>query len=90
MIMILEGREWHRIAQANGHPLRGDMQRGKVYLYQLYTTIFVEFDTVEAAEDFRKYLDSTVDYWDYDPVATLDTNKTETAERWSEFIVEGE
>lgn len=88
--MILEGRHWHKVAKANGCPLRGDMQRGKVYLYQIYTTIFVEFDTVEDAEDFRKYLDSTVPYWDYDPVATLDTNKAETAERWSEFIVEGE
>lgn len=88
--MILEGRKWHKVAKDNGHPLRGDMQRGKVYLYQLYTTIFVEFDTVEDAEDFRKYLDSTLSYWDYDPVATLDTNKAEIAERWSEFIVEGE
>ena len=88
--MILEGRQWHKVAKENGLPLRGDMQRGKVYLYQIYSTIFVEFDTVEDAEDFRKYLDSTLPYWDYDPVATLDTNKAETAERWSEFIVKGE
>lgn len=88
--MILEGRKWHQAAKENGYPLRGDMQRGKVYLHQIYTTIFVEFDTVEAAEDFRKSLDCTFPYWDYDPVATLDTNKAETAERWSNFIVEDE
>lgn len=88
--MILEGRKWHQVAKENGYPLRGAMQRGKVYLYQIYTTIFVEFDTVEAAEDFRKSLDCTFPYWDYDPLATLDTNKAETAERWSNFIVEDE
>ena len=86
--MVLEGRKWHRVAKENGYQLRSDMTLGKVYLYQIYTSIFVEFDTVEAAEDFRKSLDCTFPYWDYDPVATLDTNKSETAERWSNFIVE--
>ena len=65
------------------------MQRGKVYLYQLYTTCFVEFDTLEQATAFRRYADENIEYWDYDPVATIDTNDPETVQRWKEFIEAG-
>lgn len=81
---IMEGRGWHNIARNRGAILRPSMKHGKVYLYQLYTTCFVEFENMEAALEFRKYADENIAYWDYDPVATLDTNNPEVVERWKD------
>ena len=81
---VMEGRGWHSVARNKGAILRPSMKRGKVYLYQLYTTCFVEFENMEAALAFRKYADENIAYWDYDPVATLDTNNPEVIERWKE------
>lgn len=85
---IMEGRGWHSIAREKGAVLRPNMQRGKVYLYQLYTTCFVEFESMEAAIAFRKYADENIAYWDYDPVATLDTSDPEIVERWKVHMEE--
>lgn len=82
----MEGSSWHKVAAERGAKLRPDMQRGKVYLYELYTTCFVEFDTLEQATAFRRYADESIKYWDYDPVATIDTNDPETVQRWKEFM----
>lgn len=86
----MEGSGWHKVAAERGAKLRPDMQRGKVYLYELYTTCFVEFDTLEQATAFRRYADENIEYWDYDPVATIDTNDPETVQRWKEFMEAGE
>ena len=82
----MEGRSWHKAAAERGAKLRPDMQRGKVYLYQLYTTCFVEFDTMEQARAFRQYANENLDYWDYDPVATIDTNDPEDVQHWKKFM----
>lgn len=82
----MEGRDWHKAAAERGAKLRPDMQRGKVYLYQLYTTCFVEFDTMEQARAFRQYANENLECWDYDPVATIDTNDPEDVQHWKEFM----
>ena len=82
----MEGSGWHKVAAERGAKLRPDMQRGKVYLYQLYTTCFVEFDTLEQARAFRQYANENLKYWDYDPVATIDTNDPETVKHWGKFM----
>ena len=64
MVEYMECRDWHDEARKKGAILRPDMQKGKVYLYQLFTTCFVEFETKEAADAFRKYADSCLSYWD--------------------------
>lgn len=85
--IMMEGRSWHRIARDDfGAKLRPDMQRGKAYLYQIFTTCFVEFDTVKAAQDFRDYADDTLEYWDFDPVTLIDTNIEEQCQRWAEHM----
>jgi hypothetical protein len=53
------------------------MQVGKVYLYQMYSESFEEFDTLEEAKRFRDYADENIPYWDYDPVFTIDLNDEE-------------
>ena len=84
----MEGRGWHKAAAERGAKLRPDMQRGKVYLYQLYTTCFVEFDTLEQARAFRQYANENLECWDYDPVATIDTNDPEDVQLWEKFMEE--
>ena len=82
----MEGRGWHKAAAERGAKLRPDMQRGKVYLYQLCTTCFVEFDTMEQARAFRQYANENLEYWDYDPVATIDTNDPEDVQLKGEAV----
>ena len=82
----MEGRGWHKAAAERGAKLRPDMQRGKVYLYQLYTTCFVEFDTLEQARAFRQYASENLECWDYDPVAMIDTNDPEDVQHWKKFM----
>ena len=53
------------------------MKVGKVYLYQMYSESFEEFDTLEDAESFRDYADKNIPYWDYDIVSTIDLNNDE-------------
>lgn len=86
--VFLEGRSWHKIAQEQGFPLRESMSIGKIYLYQLYTSIFVEFNDIESAKNFRKYMDYIDRYWSYDPVALLDTNDKDVVCRWKDCFDE--
>lgn len=53
------------------------MKVGKVYLYQMYSESFEEFDTLEKAEQLRDYADKNIPYWDYDSVSTIDLNDYE-------------
>lgn len=84
--IVMEGRDWHRTAREHGAKLVPKMKPGKVYLYQLYTTCFVEFDTKEAAEKFRAFADTNLGWWDYDPVATIDTSDPEVVKRWKDYM----
>ena len=61
---------------------------GECQLYQLFTTCFVEFDTLEQARAFRQYANENLEYWDYDPVATIDTNDPEDVQLWEKFMEE--
>lgn len=50
------------------------MKKGKVYLRQIYSETFEEFEDIEDAEAFRRYADVHIDYWDFDPVVLYDLN----------------
>lgn len=82
----MEGRGWHKVAAERGAKLRPDMQRGKVYLYQLYTTCFVEFETVEQAKMFCQYADQNLRGWNVDPVVIIDTKDPESVKGWGNLV----
>lgn len=84
--MIMEGRYWHKVALEHGITVRPNMRKGKIYLYELYTTCFVEFDTLEQVNEFRAYADKNIPYWDYDPVIVIDTNDEKIVEKWKFHI----
>ena len=86
--MWMECRPWHMVARDHGAILRPYMRLDKVYLYQMFTTCFVEFNTKEEALAFRKYADENIPYWDYDPVAVIDTSDSEVVERWKVHMEE--
>lgn len=86
--VVMEGRSWHKEAAERGAVIRPNMQRGKFYLHQLYTTCFVEFDTLEQVRRFRQYADENLPYWNYDPVATIDTNDEKTVQQWAAHMEE--
>lgn len=50
------------------------MKKGGVYLRQIYSETFEEFEDREDAEAFRRYADAHIDYWDFDPVVLYDLN----------------
>lgn len=56
----LEGSSWHHEAKRHGAALRAKMIPGKVYLYQLYTEIFAEFDSVGQANRFRETMSDSL------------------------------
>lgn len=85
-----EGRAWHGEAQKQGAELRAKMRPGKVYLYQLFTTIFVEFPDMAAAKAFRKAMSERSPGWDVDAVAVIDTSDPEQAEKWAVHMEGGE
>lgn len=54
------------------------MKRGGVYLRQMYSESFEEFEDREDAESFRRYADAHIDCWDFDPVFLYDLNDDRT------------
>lgn len=84
---MMEGRGWHRAAKEHGARIVPYMAPNKVYLHQVFTTCFAEFDTIEEARDFRAYADRNLPYWDYDPVATIDTHDPHAIDRWRGLVV---
>lgn len=83
----MEGPSWYQEAQDRFHAgIVGKMQRGKAYLYQLYTTCFLEFDTLEEAEACYEWAEENILYFGYDPVSVIDTSNPEHVKRWKDFI----
>ena len=84
----MEGSSWHKIAMEKGAVLRPKMRPGKVYLYQMYTTCFAEFETVDQAKMFCQYADQNLRGWNVDPVVIIDTKDPESVKGW-ENLMEG-
>lgn len=83
----MEGPSWYQEAQDRFHAgIMGKMQRGKAYLYQLYTTCFLEFDTLEEAKACYEWAEENILYFGYDPVSVIDTSNPEHVKRWKDFI----
>lgn len=84
--MMYEGRGWMKHVEECGGKIVSDMVKGKVYLHQMYTTVFIEFGTKEEVDHFKEIMDKTSPYWDYDPVSVIDTTDQEQCEKWAMHI----
>lgn len=83
----MEGPSWYQEAREKFQAgIVGKMQRGKAYLYQLYTTCFLEFNTLEEAKACYTWAEENVLYFGYDPVSVIDTSNPEHIKRWKDFI----
>lgn len=83
----MEGPSWYQEAREKFQAgIVGKMQRGKAYLYQLYTTCFLEFDTLEEAKACYTWAEEHVEYFGCDPVSVIDTRNPEHVKRWKDFI----
>ena len=66
---MLEGRLWMQLAADKFNAKRvAHPKEGKHYIYQLYTTAYVEFETLEELHNCKEWLDKNDRYWNYDPV----------------------
>ena len=76
---MLEGRCWMDTAIKHGGKIVGlnDIKRdsGKFYLYQIYTTCFIEFNSMDELKSCVEILNKEEKYWDYDPVLKLSANQ---------------
>ena len=76
---MLEGRRWMDTAIKHGGKVVGlssiTRDSGKFYLYQVYTTCFIEFNSMDELNSCVEILDKEEEYWDYDPVLKLSANK---------------
>lgn len=81
---MLEGRSWGRIAidKFDAIPC-AYMKKDGYYLYQIFTEVHFKFKSLEEIEKFREYIETIDPYWDYDPVATIDTHDEETCKTWA-------
>lgn len=43
---------------------------------------------LEQTRAFRQYANENLECWDYDPVATIDTNDPEDVQPWEKFMEE--
>lgn len=82
----MEGSSWHKTAAEKGAVLRPKMRPGKVYLYQMYTTCFAEFETVDQAKMFCQYADQNLRGWNVDPVVIIDTKDPESVKGWGNLM----
>lgn len=81
--MTMEGRIWCGVAkELFGANIVPQIKENKYYLHQMYTTCFVEFDSMKKLTEFQHYANKYIPYWNYDPVVFIDTNNHEERERW--------
>ena len=83
----MEGRSWHVVARDKfGAKIVPDMALNKWYLHQMYTTCFAEFESKRQLERFKDYADRKLIYWDYAPVAVINTSNPEMVEMWKQHM----
>lgn len=80
---VMDGRPWMEAAVEWGGRLRPYMEPGWVYLYQMFTSTFVQFPDKATAEEFVTWAGQNIDHWAYDPVAVIDTNNPEVCKEWA-------
>ena len=80
---IMEGPAWYGKARDKyGARIVDEMVPDKAYLYQLFATCFLEFDSLEAAKAYYEEGKREDPYFDYDPVTVIDTYDPETRKKW--------
>lgn len=85
---MLEGRSWGRVAmdKYGAIPCKY-MDKNGYYLYQMFTEVHFKFKSLEDIINFREYIETIDSYWDYDPVATIDTYNEEDCKIWESQMV---
>lgn len=85
----MEGPSWYGKARDKfGARIVGKMVLDKAYLYQMYTTCFLEFNSFDKAKECYDWGEANVDYFGYDPVAIIDTSNPDHVDRWKNFLEE--
>lgn len=80
---LLEAPYWYGKARDKyGAKIVEEMIPDKAYLYQLYSTCFLEFDSLEAAKSYYEEEKKEDPYFDIEPVAIIDTHDPEARKRW--------
>lgn len=84
---IMEGPVWYGEARDKyGARIVDEMVPDKAYLYQLYATCFLEFDSLGAAKAYYEERKKEDPYFDIDPVAIIDTHDPEARKRWKRHM----
>lgn len=63
------------------------MIENKHYLHQMFTEVFLEFEDKQELKRCRNLLDKTCKYWNYDPVAEIDTSDKAHIKKWINFML---
>lgn len=88
---LLEAPCWYGEARDKyGAKIVEEMVPDKTYLYQLYSTCFLEFDSLDAAKSYYDEGKREDPYFDIDPVTIIDTHDPEVRERWKGHMKEEE
>lgn len=83
----MEGPSWYQEAREKFQAgIVGKMQRGKAYLYQLYTTCFLEFDTLEEAKDCKTWAENHPEMCGHGLIALIDTTDEESFKCWKDYL----
>lgn len=85
--IIGAGPGWYGKARdKHGARIVGEMIPDKVYLYTLFATCFLEFDSLEDARACYDEEKKEDPFFDYDPVAVIDTHDPEARKRWESHM----
>lgn len=81
-------RDWRYTACDMGGRCVSKMTLNKVYIYQTYCEIFVEFDSIEDCLTFKDFADRNLPYWDFDPIHIINTYDSHDVDKWKEYFGE--
>lgn len=77
------GPGWYgKVRDKYGAKIVEEMVPDKAYLYQLYSTCFLEFGSLEAAKSYYDEGKREDPYFGIDPVTIIDTHDPEARKRW--------
>lgn len=85
----MEGSSWYsQAANKYGARIVEKMKTGMFYLQQLFSTAFLEFDSLQNAEDCKAWAERNPEKCGVDPIALVDTTVEESRKHWENFINE--
>lgn len=83
----LEGPYWYGEARDKyGARIVEEMVPDKAYLHQLFSTCFLEFESLDAAKAYYEKGKKEDPFFDIDPVAVIDTSDPEARKKWERHM----